>query len=757
MNTMPYGRPSPSIESNSSDLQNNDSSVSEKGDSSESIMSKPMIKFVKATNSPTEVKISKVETVRKLFVKYAEMYRNTTKSPKFRGNQRNWNNLKTRQLGKDFVMKNKACFKCGQFDHLAYDCGVWEKQGKTWPKNNNTHKRNKGKVVKASACWIWRIKQNATDKGKITGKEIIKTGKLKFENVYFVKDLKYNLFSVSQICDNKNSVLFTDSECIVLGRDVKLRDDTNVLLRTPRQHNMYSIDLNNIVPYKDLTCLVAKASADESVLWHKRLGHLNFKTMNKLVRHNLIKRELNNAITPQQNGVAERRNKTLIKAAETMLADAKLPGTTSTNFLGIKDAASQDVKKDVSSLRYIALLNWFHEAHLESSTCNAQDACNADAPESNGNSNPTATSTNPPADYMETLTVESPIPTVSSPVLTACLDDSPEPSSNTRLNSKRVTSQDDTPSLDNILTLSNRFEDILRVTTNTGDINGVEANLGNMENNISASPTPTFRIHKDHLKSQIIGPVDTPNVWSLVDCPKGVRPIGIKWVLKNKKDERGIVTRNKARLMAQGHTQEEGINYEEVFTPVARIEAIRLFLAYASSIGFIVYQMDVKSAFLYGTIDEEVYVMQPPGFQDPEFPARKKDGIFLSQDKYVGDILKKFRYSDVRSANTPIDKENPWGKDGTGKDVDLHLYRFMIGSLMYLTVSRPDIMFAVYAYDRHQVTPKEYHLHAVKRIFRYLILTLNTNMIESRNKEKSNRLKKSWQTKEACKKLDSSL
>nr|GFC36504.1 putative ribonuclease H-like domain-containing protein [Tanacetum cinerariifolium] len=107
------------------------------------------------------------------------------------------------------------------------------------------------------------------------------------------------------------------------------------------------------------------------------------------------------------------------------------------------------------------------------------------------------------------------------------------------------------------------------------------------------------------------------NVWSLVDFPKRVRPIGTKWVLKNKKDERGTVIRNKARLVAQGHTHEEGIDYEGVFAPVARIKAIRLFLAYASIMGFTLYQMDVKSAFLYGTIDEEVYVMQPPGFQDP--------------------------------------------------------------------------------------------------------------------------------------------
>ncbi|GJS44865.1 copia protein [Tanacetum coccineum] len=100
------------------------------------------------------------------------------------------------------------------------------------------------------------------------------------------------------------------------------------------------------------------------------------------------------------------------------------------------------------------------------------------------------------------------------------------------------------------------------------------------------------------------------------------RAIGTKWVYKNKKVERGIMIKNKARLVAQGYTQEEGIDYDEVFAPVARIEAIRLFLAYASFKDFVVYQMDVKSAFLYGKIEEEVYVCQPLGFEDPDFPDR---------------------------------------------------------------------------------------------------------------------------------------
>ncbi|GJU18972.1 uncharacterized mitochondrial protein-like protein [Tanacetum coccineum] len=171
-------------------------------------------------------------------------------------------------------------------------------------------------------------------------------------------------------------------------------------------------------------------------------------------------------------------------------------------------------------------------------------------------------------------------------------------------------------------------------------------------------------------------------------------------------DERGIVIRNKARLVAQWCTQEEGIDYDEVFAPVARIEGIRLFLAYASFKDFMMYQMDVKSAFLYGKIKEEVY--------------QKKDGIFISQDKYVAEILKKFRFTEVKTTSTPMETQKPLLKDEDGEDVDVHLYRSMVGSLIYLTSSRHDIMFAVCACARYQVNHKVSHLHVVKRIFRYL-------------------------------------
>nr|GEU31278.1 putative ribonuclease H-like domain-containing protein [Tanacetum cinerariifolium] len=194
------------------------------------------------------------------------------------------------------------------------------------------------------------------------------------------------------------------------------------------------------------------------------------------------------------------------------------------------------------------------------------------------------------------------------------------------------------------------------------------------------------------------------------------KAIGTKWVYRNKKDERGVVVRNKARLVVQGHRQEEGIYYNEVFAPVARIEAIRIFLAFASYVGFIVYQMDVKSAFLYGTIDEEVYVTQPPGFVDPKFP-NKKSGyrrgaidktLFIKQEKkdimlvqvYVDDIIfgstkkswcdefEELMKNSVKTASTPIETQKPLVKDKEAADVD--------------------------------VTPKTSHLQVVKRIFRYL-------------------------------------
>ncbi|GKA95126.1 putative ribonuclease H-like domain-containing protein [Tanacetum coccineum] len=244
---------------------------------------------------------------------------------------------------------------------------------------------------------------------------------------------------------------------------------------------------------------------------------------------------------------------------------------------------------------------------------------------------------------------------------------------------------------------------------------GAEANFHNMDNTIDVSPIPTLRVHKDYPKGQILGDpksaVQTRGkiqkaslVWILIDLPFGKKAIDTKWVFRNKRDERSIVVKNKARLVAQGFRQEEGINYDEVFALVAMIKAIRFFLAFASFMRFPVYQIDVKSAFLYDTIEEESMCTE---FED-------------CQGKYVADILKKFDFCSIKTATTPIESNKPLVKDEDGVDVDVYVYRSMISSLMYLTASRPDIMFAVCACARFQVTPKASHLNKVKRIFRYL-------------------------------------
>ncbi|GJX07390.1 putative ribonuclease H-like domain-containing protein [Tanacetum coccineum] len=229
--------------------------------------------------------------------------------------------------------------------------------------------------------------------------------------------------------------------------------------------------------------------------------------------------------------------------------------------------------------------------------------------------------------------------------------------------------------------------------------------MSNITTTYPVLSTPNTRIHKDYSLDHVIGDEEPKKVWTLVDLPHGKRAIGTKWVYKNKKDKRGIVIRNKARLVAQGYPQEEGIDYDEVFSLVARIEAIKLFLAYASFKDFVVYQMDVKTAFLYGKIEEEFYVCQPSGFEDPEFPNRFYKELCIEFEKLMH---KKFQMSFMveltfflglqvtqkdDGASTPMETSKPLMKDENAEDVDVYLYRSMIGSLMYLTSSRPDIIY----------------------------------------------------------------
>nr|GEW05374.1 hypothetical protein [Tanacetum cinerariifolium] len=558
--------------------------------------------------------------------------------------------------------------------------------------------------------------------------------------------------------------------------DFKLPDENQVLLRVPRENNMYIVNLKDIVPSGDLTCLFAKATINESNLWHKRLG------------------------TPQQNGITERKNRTLIEAARTMLADSLLPipfwaeavntacyvqnrvlvtkrkfkGKVDEGFLLGYSVNSKAFRVFNSRTRIVQKTlhvnflenkpnvagtgpTWLFDIDSLTKTMNYQPVTvgNQSNP-SNKEGDATFDGKEHDAEKPESIVNLSP----SSSALSGEQNDMTKKKDKGKSPVDYFTGNRD---------FNEDFEDYSEDSSNDVGAAGlivptVGQNYSNNTNSISAagpsnintSPTHEFFLLQDASQSpDMLASEDTvyfyhenvgaeadfnnleTSITILVDLPHRKREIGTKWVYRNKKDERGIVVRNKAILVTQGHTQEEGIDYEEVFAPVARIEAIRLFLAYASFMGFMVYQMDVKSAFLYGTIEEEVYVYQPSGFEDPDHPDKvykvvkalydlhqaprawyetlatyllanglqvkqKEDGIFINQDKYVAEILKKFGLNEGKSASTPIDTEKPLLKDPDGEDVDVHIYSSMISSLMYLTSSKLDIMFAVWACARFQ-------------------------------------------------------
>ncbi|GJY71896.1 putative ribonuclease H-like domain-containing protein [Tanacetum coccineum] len=506
-----------------------------------------------------------------------------------------------------------------------------------------------------------------------------------------------------------------------------------------------------------------------------------------------INREYNNARTPQQNGVAERKNRTLIEAAKTMLADSFLPNTFWAEVVSTACYVLNRVlvTKPQNKTPY-ELITGEKPKKSNEKPVNQEDQAFLEELERLKSQEKEAN------DAAETLRKEFAQDTEDLLLQAGAA----RASSTNTVNTASTPDSYDNPN-DGIFTNASY------------DDEGAVDDFTNLETIVTVSPISTSRIHSVHPSTQILrDPKSAVQTRSKVNKSSGAHA----FVYRNKKDERGIVVRNKARLVTQGHRQEKGIDYDEVFALVARIEAIRIFLAFASYMGFIVYQMDVKSSFLYDTIDEEVYVSQPPGFVDPKCPKKvykvvkalyrlhqapkawyatlstfllksgyrrgtidktlfikkdkndimlvqvyvddiifgstkrswcdefealmksrfqmssmgeltfflglqvkqKEDGIFISQDKYVAEILKKFDFASVKTASTPIETQKPLVKDEEASDVDVHLYRSMIGSLMYLTASRPDIMFAVCACSRFQVTPKTSHLNAVKRIFRYL-------------------------------------
>nr|GEV48050.1 putative ribonuclease H-like domain-containing protein [Tanacetum cinerariifolium] len=606
--------------------------------------------------------------------------------------------------------------------------------------------------------------------GKITGKGKIKTCKLDFDDVYFVKELKFNLFSVSQMCDKKNSVLFIDTECLVLSPDFKMPNESEVLLRVPRENNMYNVNLKNIVPSEDLTCLFAKATIDESNIWHRRLGHINFKTINKLVKGNLVRGlpikvfENENTCVACKKGKQDRAScktklvssidqplfrlnmelfgptfvKSMNKKSYCLVVTDDYSRFTWVFFLATKDETSPILKTFITGLENqlsvkVKVIKSNNGTNFKNSDLNQfcrmkgikREFSVPRTPQQNGIaegktgpllrllelcwrihfylfhfglrqlillamsrigcSGPTwlfdidsltrtmnyqpvnvGNQSNLSAGFQDKFDAEKAGEEIDQqymlfPVWSfgftnpqnndedAAFDekehDAKKPESKVNVSSSssaQSRKQDDktkkeakgkshVESFTRYRDLSAEFQDSSKNSSN--EVNATDVDFNNLETSIIVSPIPTTRIQKGHPISQIIGDLSSttqtrsmtreePNrVHQALKDPSWIKAMHEElhqfkmqkvWVLVELPHGKRVI----------GYTQEEGINYEEVFAPVARIEAIILFLAYASFIGFMVYKMDVKSAFLYGIIKEEVYVCQPPGFQDPDHPDK---------------------------------------------------------------------------------------------------------------------------------------
>ncbi|GJT98654.1 putative ribonuclease H-like domain-containing protein [Tanacetum coccineum] len=759
----------------------------------------------------------------------------------------------------DLISKDSGSYTLKRFDYgnpqyALQDQGIFDSGCSRHMTGNKSHVTDYQEIDGGFVAFGGNAKR-----GKITGKGKLRTGKLDFEDVYFVKELKFNLFSVSQMCDKKNSVLFTNTKYVVLSPDFKLLDESQVLLKVPRNNNMYSFDLKNVVPLGDSklpTTFWAKAVNTACYVQNRMLvikpynktpyelflGKFDgksddgffvgysinskafrvFNTRTRFVEENLHINFLENkqnvagtgpnwifdidtltmSMNYQQVSAGNQTNGNAgPKRLEDEVADdaGQKNGFLDPEKAGDKNGQEKDVRDQEEALRKQFEQEFERlSGQWEATNTNITNRLTTVSSSINDVSS-SFTTVDPGRERAQRNEFESMFgqdkDTNGNNIYRMFTPDSVTGSSYDSLGGSIPINAATLPNVDlPIDPLMPDLEDTadLQVTrifngAYNDEVESAVANFNNLDLTTVVSPIPTTRIHKDHHKEQIIwDPLSAPQtrrmtktsqehatfslqkVWRLVDLPKGKHAIGTKWVYRNKKDKRGIVVRNKARLVVQGHTQEEGIDYDEVFAHVARIEAIRLFLAYAPFMGFIVYQMDVKSAFLYGKIEEEVYVCQPPSFEDPQFPnkvykvekalyglhqahraryktlstyllengfrrgiidktlfIKKGKGDILLVQVYVDDIIfrstkkslckefeglmhKKFQMSSigeltfflVKTASTPIETNKALLKDEEAEDVDVYLYRSMIRSLMYLTASRPDIMFAIYACAR---------------------------------------------------------
>ncbi|GJT90464.1 putative ribonuclease H-like domain-containing protein [Tanacetum coccineum] len=691
-------------------------------------------------------------------------------------------------------------------------------------------------------------------KGYISGKVKIRVGNLDFDNVSFVKELgHFNLFSISQICDKQHKVLFTETECLVVSSDFKMPDENQILLKVPRHHNMYSFDMKTPTPAKGFACLIAKATSDESKLWHRRLGHINFKNLNKLVKGNLvrglpskvfrndhtcvachkgkqhrasckaklerliteplhtlhmdlfgptsvksinhasyclvitddctrfswvfflaskdetsgilqnfirqienqlshrvkiirsdngtefknrdmlefcgnkgIKQEYSNARTPQQNGVAERMNRTLIEAARTMLADSLLPTTFWAEAVSTACYIFNRVRVTKPQNKTPYELLFGHKpiiSYIRPFGCHVT--------------------------ILDTLSVLGKFDGKSDEGFLVGYSLNSKAYRVYNLVTKRVEVNlhvnflEDKPNVKGV-----GYRWMFDIDYLTDSMNYIPVSLENQANPHAGASEVT----------NSAGTSQTPSSNASEEKDEDAELIVVPSAVKNTAEK--VETRNTPSV----NSGSEPVNTGELDPDDSAMPELEIF--HKSETGIFdeasIMKRVVRTDYnILPTIikNEEVYVSQPPGFVDPDHPKKvykvvkalyglhqaprawyatlstflekhgykkswcdefealmksrfqmssmgeltfflglqvkqNKEGIFISQDKYVAEILKKFDLVSVKTAITPMETKVALTKDKEAVDVDVYLYKSMIGFSMYLTASRPDIIFA---------------------------------------------------------------